>query len=123
MKMTKEATKEMVEIIRRKLVEDKAPNEMIEEVCNGMEIIIDKYNKEFKVPTDGNVTGMRNFEKELHEYTSMMYYDFLLKEVELYILRHSGAKPDKNWKRILLKLYEEAKDWAARFLAYYTRNS
>jgi hypothetical protein len=119
--LTKETTKEMIEIIRKKLLEDSLPNEMIEEICNRMEIIIDKYDKQFKVPMDVNTAGMRSFEKELHEYTSMMFYDFLLKEVELYILRHSDSKPDQYLKKILSKLYEEAKDWSAGFLAYYAR--
>jgi len=121
MKLTKETTKEMIEIIKRKLLEDNLPNEMIEEICNRMGIIIDKYDKQFKVPVDSNATDMRSFEKEFHEYTSMMFYDFLLKEAELYILRHSDSKPDQYWKKILSKLYEEAKDWSARILAYYAR--
>jgi hypothetical protein len=119
--LTKETTKEMIEIIKRKLLEDNLPTEMIEEICNRMGVIIDKYDKQFKVPVDGNATDMKSFEKELHEYTSMMYYDFLLKEAELYILRHSDSKPDQYWKKILSKLYEEAKDWSARILAYYAR--
>jgi hypothetical protein len=119
--LTKETTKEMVEIIREKLLEDRLPNEMVEEICNRMEIIIDKYDKQFKVPVDGNMTSVRKFEKEFHEYVSMMLYDFLLKEVELYVLKHSDSKPDLYWKNVLLKFYEEAKDWSARFAAYYTR--